>query len=290
MSIRIEVAEGIGFCSGVKRTIILLEKAARKQANIQTLGAVVHNKGVLEHLAAKGITSVEDVEEVTAGTAAIGAHGVGPGTAAALKVRASTVIDTTCPDVRRVQQLAQRLAGEGYFVIVFGDANHAEVKGILGHTQGKGMATRDAAQVARLSPVPKRIAAISQTTNTADEFKGFVKALFDATFDRDSELLVADTICRNLRGRQEASRKLAEKVDLMVVVGDRTSANTNRLAEMCARSTETRMVETASDIRPGWLKGHTRIGVTGGASTPEEDIQAVVGRLEKLTARSADSP
>jgi len=282
MSIKIEVASGLGFCSGVKRTIILLEKAAKKEGTIQTLGAVVHNKGVLKRLADKGIESVDGIGEIKGGTAAIGAHGVGPETAAALKARAATVIDTTCPDVRRVQQLARRLANDGYFVVVFGDAHHAEVKGILAHAEGKGMATRDAAAVAKLEPVPGRIAAISQTTNTEQDFKDFVKALFDTTFARDSELLIADTICRNLRGRQEATRALAGKVDLMFVVGDKTSANTSRLAELCARSTETRMVETARDIKAAWLKGHERIGVTGGASTPEEDIQAVVKRLGEL--------
>lgn len=284
MSVKIQVADGVGFCSGVKRTILLLEKAAEKQGCIQTLGAVVHNKEVLKRLAKRGITSIDKITDVGAGTAAIGAHGVGPQVAAELQTRAASVIDTTCPDVRRVQQLAHRLASDGYFVVVYGDANHAEVKGILAHTDGKGMATRDAAAVARLKPVPKRIAAISQTTNTAEDFKDFATGLLDATFGKNSELFVADTICRNLRGRQEASRELAGKVDLMIVVGDKTSANTNRLAELCARIVETRMVETARDIQTQWLQGHTRIGITGGASTPEEDIQAVVKRLERMCA------
>jgi 4-hydroxy-3-methylbut-2-enyl diphosphate reductase len=145
------------------------------------------------------------------------------------------------------------------------------------------MATLNARQIAELKPLPGHIGVVAQTTQIPANFNEFIKDLVDIALHRDSELYIVDTICHDIRRRQESAQKLANKVDLMFVVGDHTSANSNRLAELCSRLTQTHLIETADGIQPEWLKGHRHIGITGGASTAEETISGVQTRLEKLT-------
>ena len=282
MTVKIEKAAGTGFCFGVKRAITILEKTAREQGQVETLGAVVHNKQVLQRLKKLGVTVADKVATVKGGTLAIGAHGVGPEVEAEINARNLKIIDTTCRSVHRAQAIAERLSKAGFFVVVYGDANHPEVKGILSWAGGNGIATQDASVIAELKPLPKRIGVLSQTTGIPSNFVEFVKGLLDTAFGKDSELHVVDTICHDIRRRQTSAQKLAENVDLMFVVGDHTSANTNRLAELCSKVTKTYLIETADEIKPPWLKGHKHIGVTGGASTAEETINEVVARLGQM--------
>jgi 4-hydroxy-3-methylbut-2-enyl diphosphate reductase len=282
MDVKIEKAAGTGFCFGVKRAITILEKTAKERGCVETLGAPVHNQEVLHKLAEAGVTVAESVSEVKGDAVAIGAHGVGPEVEAEIRARNITVIDTTCRFVHRAQIVARRLSDSGFFVVVYGDTNHPEVKGILAWAGGKGIATREVKDVAALNPLPRRIGVLSQTTGIPASFINFVKGLLDSAFTKDSELHIVDTICHDIRGRQTSAQKLAQNVDLMFVVGDRTSANTHRLAELCSKSAKTHLIETADDIKRSWVKGHCHIGVTGGASTAEETIDEVVKRLEKL--------
>jgi 4-hydroxy-3-methylbut-2-en-1-yl diphosphate reductase len=282
-NIKIEKAAGTGFCFGVRRAITALEKAAVEQGTIETLGAVVHNQQVLQRLAGLGVSVAGGLDDVTGNIVAIGAHGVGPDVAAEISKRNLKIVDTTCRFVHRAQSVAQRLSKEGFFVIVYGDVNHPEVKGILAWAGGNGMATLDVREIAELKPLPGRIGIVAQTTQIPANFNEFLKNVVDIALHKDSELYIVDTICHDIRRRQESAQKLADKVDLMFVVGDHTSANTNRLAELCSRLTATQLIETADEIKPSWLKGHKHIGITGGASTAEETITAVQNKLEKLT-------
>ena len=283
MSVKIEKAAGIGFCFGVKRAITALEKAAGEQGKIETLGAVVHNQQVLQRLAKLGISVARTIDDVKGNTVAIGAHGVGPEVAKEIGKRNLKIIDTTCRFVHHAQSVAQRLSESGFFVVVYGDVNHPEVKGILAWAGGQGIATLSAQKIAELKPLPKHIGVLAQTTQIPANFNEFIKNLLDITLTKDSELYIVDTICHDIRRRQESAQKLADRVDLMFVVGDHTSANTNRLTELCNRLTRTYLIETADDIQPKWLKGHKHIGITGGASTAEDTINEVLAKLEKLT-------
>jgi 4-hydroxy-3-methylbut-2-enyl diphosphate reductase len=283
MSVKIEKAAGTGFCFGVKRAITILERTAEEQGNVETLGAVVHNKQVLQRLKELGVSVADSVSKVKGNTLAIGAHGVGPEVEAEINSRKINIIDTTCRSVHRAQAIAERLSKAGFFVVIYGDADHPEVKGILAWAGGNGIATQDANVIATLKPLPKKIGVLSQTTGIPSSFISFVKGLLDTAFNKDSELHVVDTICHDIRRRQTSAQKLAEKVDLMFVVGDHTSANTNRLAELCSKLTKTYLIETADEIQRRWLKGHKHIGITGGASTAEETINEVVARLEEMT-------
>ena len=282
-SVKIEKAAGTGFCFGVRRAITALEGAAKEQGSIETLGAVVHNQQVLQRLAGLGVNVAGAIKDIKGNTIAIGAHGVGPEVAAEIRKRDLKIIDTTCRFVHRAQSVAQRLSKLGFFVVVYGDVNHPEVKGILAWAGGNGIATLDAKKIAELKPLPGHIGVLAQTTQIPANFNTFIKNVVDITLHRDSELYIVDTICHDIRRRQESAQKLADKVDLMFVVGDHTSANTNRLAELCSRLTKTYLIETAAEIQPEWLKGHRHIGITGGASTAKETINEVQTRLEKLT-------
>jgi 4-hydroxy-3-methylbut-2-enyl diphosphate reductase len=284
-NIKIEKAAGIGFCFGVRRAITALEEAAKERGSIETLGAVVHNQQVLQRLAGLGVSVAGTIKDVKGKTIAIGAHGVGPEVAADIRKRNLKIIDTTCRFVHRAQSVAQRLSKSGFFVVVYGDVNHPEVKGILAWAGGNGLATLDAKKIAEVKPLPGHIGVLAQTTQIPANFNEFIKNLVDITLHRDSELYIVDTICHDIRRRQESAQKLADKVDLMFVVGDHTSANTNRLAELCSRLTRTHLIETAAEIQPEWLKDHSHIGITGGASTAEETISEVQTRLEKLTKK-----
>ncbi|MBA7642768.1 4-hydroxy-3-methylbut-2-enyl diphosphate reductase [subsurface metagenome] len=282
MSLRIEKATATGFCFGVKRAIDILEKVARERGRVEALGAIVHNHQVLQRLADIGVTVASSLDDIEGNTVAIGSHGVSPQLENEIRARYNVVIDTTCPFVHRAQIAARRLARSGFFVIIYGDVNHIEVKGILGWANGKGIATLDENRIVTIEHLPRRVGVLSQTTQIPARFTKFVKKVTDSALVKDGELRIIDTICHDIRERQQAALELAKRVDLMLVIGSHTSANTKHLADLCATATKTYLVETAEEIQLSWLHGHQHIGVTGGASTAEETINEVV---EKLKAR-----
>ena len=287
MASRIEKAAGIGFCFGVRRAINILETVARERGSVETLGPVVHNKQVVQRLSGIGVRVARDIDDIRGDTVATSAHGVSPQLENEIRARHIQIINTTyCPFVRRAQLVAARLAKSGFFVVVYGDADHPEVRGILGWAGGNGMATLDENSIAKLSPLPRRLGVLAQTTQIPAHFTEFARKLLDSAFSKDSELRIIDTICHDIRKRQASALELANRVDLMFVIGDHSSANTNRLAELCSTVTETHLIETADEIQSSWLEGHTHTGVTGGASTAEQTINEVLKKLKVMTRKS----
>ena len=279
---KIEKTKEIGFCFGVRRAINILEKAAGERGGVETLGAVVHNQQVLQRLAEIGVKVVKSIDDIQGNTVAISSHGASPQVEAELQARHIDIINTTCPFVHRVQIAARRLARSGFFVIIYGDAEHTEVKGVLGWADGRGLATLDEKPIARLDSLPRRLGVLSQTTQVPADFTQFVKRLIDLALAKDSELRIIDTICHDIRRRQAEALTLASRVDLMLVIGGRGSANTNRLTELCSAATETYLVETAAEINPSWFQGKQNIGITSGASTAEPTIDEVLTKLKGL--------
>lgn len=279
-SMRVEKADKIGFCFGVKRAIDILEKVARERGGVETLGAVVHNRQVLQKLSKIGVKVAKNVDEIQGDTVVTSSHGISPQLEEELRARHIDIISTTCPFVHRAQVAARRLAESGFFVVIYGDSGHPEVKGILGWTKGKGIAALDEKFIATFNPIPRRLGILSQTTQVPAHFTQFIKKLVDAAFTRDAEMRIIDTICHDIRERQAVALKLANKVDLMLVVGGHHSANTNRLAELCSMATETYLVETAGEIKPSWLEDKRRIGITAGASTDEQTVNEVLRALK----------
>jgi len=237
---------------------------------------------VLQRLAGIGVRVAKSVDDIKGDTAAISSHGVTPEVEEQLKARHIGIVDTTCPFVNRLQNAARRLAESGFFIVIYGSADHTEVKGVLGWAEGKGLATLDEKDIFKLSPLPRRLGVLSQTTQIPAHFVEFVKKLIDGSFGRDSEMRIIDTICHDIRKRQAQALELAGRVDLMLVIGGKGSANTNRLAEMCSAVTETHLIETAAEIDPAWFAGKRTIGVTSGASTAEAAIDEVLARLKTL--------
>jgi len=282
MTITIEKAAEIGLCFGIKRAIDILEKAAHGHRGIETLGAAVHNQQVLQRLAEIGVRITKAVDEMQGDTVAIGAHGISPQIEKEIQAQHINIIDTTCPFVHRAQTATRKLVKSGFFVIIYGDADHPEVKGVLGWADGKGAAMLDDRAIARLDPLPRRLGVLSQTTQIPADFDEFVKKLADFARAKGCELRVIDTICPEIKRRQKAALELAAKVDLMLVIGSHTSANTNYLAQLCSEVSRTYLIETAEDIQPSWLQGQCHIGITAGASTSEQTINEVVTRLEAL--------
>jgi 4-hydroxy-3-methylbut-2-enyl diphosphate reductase len=226
---------------------------------------------------------VNSIEDAKGDTIVTSSHGVSPELEEKIRARHSEVISTTCHNVDRAQKAAEQLAESGFFVIVFGDANHPEVKGILGWAKGKGIATTDEKVIAALNPLPRKLGILSQTTEVPAHFAEFVKKIVDLALTKNFEIRIIDTFCHDLRERQATALELAHRADLMLVVGGHSSANTNRIAELCAKVTETHLIETAEDIKKTWLKGKKHIGVTSGASTAEETVEEVMKKLEQMT-------
>ena len=280
--LRIEKAGGIGLCFGVRRAINMVEKAARERGKVETLGAIVHNQPVLKRLTDIGVRIASEVDDIKGNVVAISAHGVSPQLEDEIRGRHIDIVNTTCPYVHRAQVAARRLAKAGFWVIVYGDAHHPEVRGVLGWAEGRGVATLDENFIAKFNPLPRRLGILSQTTQIPAHFTDFVKKLIDSALTKDSELRIVDTICHEIRERQASALELASRVDLMLVIGGHNSANTNRLAQLCSKITKTCLIETAEEIQPSWLQGQPRIGITAGASTAAQTIDEVVTGLEAM--------
>lgn len=275
----IKKASKTGFCFGVRRAINLLEKVAKERGGMETLGAVVHNQQVLKSLTDIGVKVVNNVDDIRGDSVVTSSHGVGPDLKEGIRARNINVISTTCPFVRRAQVAARRLAESGFFVIVYGNAEHPEVKGILGWAKDQGLATMDVEPITALEILPRRLGILSQTTQVPSYFVEFTKKLIDVAFVKDTQIRIIDTICHDIRERQAAALEVARQADLMLVVGGRSSANTNRLAELCSQVTDTYLIETAEDIQSAWAHGKAHIGVTSGASTAEQTVNEVIERL-----------
>ncbi|MCH8949934.1 MAG: 4-hydroxy-3-methylbut-2-enyl diphosphate reductase [Chloroflexi bacterium] len=278
------LASEMGFCFGVRRAVEMMEDATDKTGEIDSLGSVVHNPQVVAQLKEKGLDVIASLEQVTDRPVAITAHGVSKSVVRELEDRGVSVLDTTCPIVTRSQQWAKRLTEEGFAVIVFGDPNHKETRGVLGWAEGNAYAIPSIAEIDTLpDELPARLGVLSQTTETEAHFAEFVRALLERRMDRISELRVINTLCNATTSQQADAQELANKVDLMIVIGGRESANTRHLAEVAREAgVEARQVESADEIELEWLEGRERVGVTAGASTPDAAIDAVVARLEEL--------
>ena len=278
---RIERAADLGFCFGVRRALGILEDAARQKGGVETLGALVHNQQVMSRLNSLGVRSISGVSEITGQIVVVSSHGVGPKVLQEIKDRGIEIVDTTCPFVQRAQTAARRLSEAGFFTIIYGDVNHPEVKGILGWADGNGIATLSAGDLDKVD-LPRHIGLLSQTTQVPARFIDFAKKVTEKAMVKDAELRLVDTVCHDIRLRQAAALELASRADLMLVIGGHQSANTRHLVDLCAAKTETHLVETEAEIEPSWLMGKELVGVTAGASTAPETIDAVVRRLEDL--------
>jgi 4-hydroxy-3-methylbut-2-enyl diphosphate reductase len=273
-AVEIVVARYAGYCYGVERALRITEEALEgAEKPVATLGPIIHNPSVVGRLAERGAEVVEAPDELEAGTLIVRTHGVAPEVIARVREREVHVVDATCPFVAVAQRKAAALKEAGYHVVILGERDHPEVVGLEGFAGEGATVVEDAAGLPLERLRGRRVGVVVQTTQTRDNLARVAAALAPVA----RELLVYNTICDATEKRQSAACELAGEVDVVVVVGGRNSANTARLAQLC-RAIEPRSyhIESAAELRPEWLEGARRIGVTAGASTPDEEIEATV--------------
>lgn len=286
---QIRKARETGFCFGVKRALKILEEAIREYGEIETLGRMVHNQQMIDNLSKIGVRVMENLDHVRGNAVVIPSHGVPPQVMEELNAKRLGIIDTTCPIVRKAQLTAKELSEKGFGVIIFGDPDHPEVKGMLGWAGERGIATLDAEVISKFDGLPRRLGLLSQTTRDPAQFAHFANNFISFVLPRVAELRIVNTLCEACKRRQATAMELARKVNLMIVVGGRNSANTRCLAEVCSSTgVETHHVETAAEIEDNWLKGRGLVGVTTGTSTPDQVIQQVMAKLRRIK-RSLDA-
>lgn len=273
----IVLAENSGFCFGVKRAINLSQRALRKSTGpVYSIGPLIHNPQEVKRLARLGLLPIENLQKIRKGRLVVRSHGVHPNVLKEARKRGMGIVDATCPLVKRAQEYARFLVEEGYRVCVIGEAEHPEVLGIVGFAGKEALILDSRLSLQKLKHVPK-LGVICQTTLSYEVFRSYLSSLVEKT----NELRVFNTICKAAAIRQAATLKVAEKTDLMLVVGGRNSANTTRLFELCKMSSrEAHHIETADEIEEEWLRGKRRVGVTAGASTPDWVIQEVLKELK----------
>ena len=269
------LAKHLGFCYGVKRAIKIAEEHA--DGISCTLGPIIHNPQVVERLRAEGVGTVENLSEMRDGTIIIRSHGVGPNVYAEAKARGLKLVDATCPHVKKAQQSAQKLVDEGRTVVIIGEKNHPEVKSIFDWSAQKATIVETIEEAERLAEC-KKLGIVSQTTFSGERFNQIVARLLDKS--RDIKIL--RTICNATDQRQSATIELAQKVELMIVIGGRNSANTTRLAQLSEKKCKTVHIETAEELEPEWLQGIKKIGITAGASTPDWIIREVQRKCQMV--------
>jgi 4-hydroxy-3-methylbut-2-enyl diphosphate reductase len=268
-----------GFCFGVKRAVRLAEDASRK-GEVFSLGPIIHNKSVIQHLARKGVRIVKDLRGIHKGELLlIRSHGIHPAILYKAKRKGIRIIDATCPFVRRCQRLARALIKEGYRVIVFGDKNHSEVKSIVGFTNDMAKVVESIKDVALATRGAKKIGLLSQTTQSKDAFKEIVAGVVELV----PEVRIFNTLCQAATERQEEARRISKKVDLAIIVGGKNSANTMRLARIMREAkVKTLHIEDIEGLKKFRLNGYKRVAVTSGASTPREVTKEVIDYLKRM--------
>jgi 4-hydroxy-3-methylbut-2-enyl diphosphate reductase len=293
---RIVVADELGYCWGVRRALDIVQQAADAGGPIAPIGDVIHNPQVVERLRAKGVEGAATVDEAASRgfkRVAITAHGMGPHLAQQASAAALELVDTTCPLVTKVQRLAQKLVRQGYYLVVYGDSYHPEVRSVIGWAgTSKALAAKKVADLPWNAPrgavgpgvvtPPRKVAVVSQTTKNVDELMKFAQELQAMVLPEGGEFRLCNTICEPTSERQTALKRLVERdhVDLILAIGGKKSSNTARLAEVGnLMGVASHHIERPEEIEPAWLEGAATVGVTAGASTPDDVIQSVVDAL-----------
>jgi 4-hydroxy-3-methylbut-2-enyl diphosphate reductase len=267
------VAPNAGLCYGVKRALNLARKVRRERPGpVTTLGDLIHNPGVIRELQEQGIASADNPEDIPEGTVIIRSHGVSPEIYDALGRRKLAVVDATCPIVRGIQKRVAGLARRNIEIILVGDREHPEIKGLVGHSRGRAVVL-DSEESAGALPYSRKRAVLAQSTQDSALFGRIVARLLERT----GELRAFNTLCHFTQDRQTSTSELARRVEALFIVGGRSSSNTEKLYRISRRIlARTYFIESAAEITPGMLEGVGRVGISGGASTPPEAIDEAV--------------
>jgi len=280
-------AQEAGFCFGVKKALDRInsienslnsessnsyESSIRKKENVYVLGKLIHNPQVIDKLKKQGIKFIENLDEIQKGTVVISAHGVSDDIMQKAKQKQLQIIDTTCPLVKNVHNITKELQKQGYRIIIFGDKQHTEVKGIKDNLKDPIIISN----IEEINNIKQgKYALVSQTTQDITKFNEIGNKLKE----KINNIIITDTICSATKQRQQSAKETAQKVDLMLVIGGYNSANTKRLKDICSNIVETKHIEKAEEIKKEWFINKNNIGITAGASTPETIIKEVIKKI-----------
>lgn len=272
----IELAENYGFCFGVKRAI----KKAEQVGNAATIGELIHNPAEISRLQANfNVKTLQNISELKdEKKAIIRTHGITKGDLSELRKKDIEIYDATCPFVTKPQQICEKMSAEGYEVVIFGDENHPEVKGVKSYVSTKAYVVLDESELLGVR-LPAKIAVVSQTTKKPELFAKIVSFLVA----KCKEVRVFNTICDATFKNQDAIEKLSLKSDVMVIVGGKNSANTKQLFLIAqGNCKDSYLIETKSELKPEWFVDKKHCGVSAGASTPEWIIAQVVEKIKEI--------
>ena len=284
---KIMLARHYGFCMGVKRAIQIAEETGDTISGpVNVINEIVHNDSVVKKLSEDGVGHVRTVNEAQSGTVIVSAHGQPPATFETARKRGLNIVDATCPLVIRIHDIVKKLVENNYHIIHYGDLHHDETMGVIGHIpEGQYDVVRNMDELRALKINGRKYALTSQTTAGVEEFENIsaeAKKLFP-------QMEVFNTICNATTQRQAAVMDLAPKVEMVLVVGSISSANSNRLRSIsesiCGKAY---LINYAADLKEEWLDGIETIGVTAGASTPEFLVEDVISTLERLSNGQAE--
>ena len=272
------LAESAGFCFGVKRAVnMVYQEIEKNHVPIYTYGPIIHNEEVVKDLEKKGVTVVEDltaIDELKKGIMIIRSHGISKNEYERIKTAGFEIVDATCPFVLKIHRLVEEYSTKGHDIIIVGNETHPEVQGIRGWIQGDQVsviATKEDAENFSLNS-NNSISIVSQTTFNYNKFQELVEIIEKKGYD----ISVLNTICNATEERQTEARKIAKESDAMIVIGGKSSSNTQKLFEICKKEcANTYYIQTSSDMDYTKLKSINNVGITAGASTPNKIIEEV---------------
>ncbi len=275
---QIKKAKTQGFCFGVAITVKKAEETVDARGDVTTLGHVVHNPQMVASLESRGLKNAHSVDDVSSGTLFVRAHGLPTEVFDKARSKGLEIVDATCPMVTKIHVQAEKLKADGYKIVVIGDANHPEVKGTLSHVPGAWCIAgpEDVAALPRAS----RVGVVVQSTWSGEQFTEIVKRLSEKYY----EVRAVNTICTDTRNRQFEAAQLAKEVEVMVVVGGKTSANTKHLADLATWSgAKSYHIEGPDELDPMWFSGVGVAGLMSGASTPGWLVDQVADKMEAIS-------
>lgn len=271
------LAKSAGFCFGVKRAVDTVYERILEKEPLYTFGPIIHNEEVVRDLEEKGVVVVNDVDELAGkpqGTVIIRAHGVERGVCEKIQTLGFSIVDATCPFVLKIHRLVERYSGEDCHIVIVGNASHPEVKGIKSWSNAEDtrvIGTREEAEKYDASH-GKKVCIVSQTTFNYNKFQELVEIIKKKGYD----ISVLDTICNATEERQTEARKIAAESDLMIVIGDKHSSNTQKLYEISKKEcANTYYIQTSKDMDYHQIQSINNVGITAGASTPNNIIEEV---------------
>ena len=276
--VKIKKAKTTGFCFGVKRAVDMAEGALKTNANVCSMGPIIHNPLVVKELADKGIKAISDIDEAKNATILIRSHGIRPSIRKKITECKIPILDATCPFVEKSHRIVNDLKRNDYYIIIVGEKDHPEVVALAEAAGPKKAIVCSAKDMAKLDIKNKKVALLAQSTLTRALFEEITAAVLKKN---PHELRMFDTLCKDVSKRQAEAASLCKKVDLMLVIGGKNSANTKRLAELCrAEGVKTYQMESEHDIKEEWFNKAKSIGVMSGSSTPKKVVDNIIVRIK----------